>query len=204
MDPIGEHEYLLIVKNLQESQTQDIWDVPDENTLRRAVVIAAIALMRDGLLRPRATAAALWSDLKREPDGSGLLNIRSSKKNRPGTDHVTYVSPRTMKALDETSRIRGRLRMVATDDRILQMTENALPKHIKEACHAAGLIGTFNGFSPRNGMAKDLITSGVGVNDLKKAKGWRLMGTTQSEREHLARNGPVAQWYAQNAKETTT
>ena len=199
VDSIGEDEYQLIVQNLQESQIQD---VPDQDTLRRAVDIAAIGLMYDGLLRPKETADALWSDLKEEQDSSGLLNIRHSKENRQGTDHVTYVSPRTMKALDETRRIRRELRMDAKDDRILQMTENALPKHIQKACHAAGLTGTFGGYSPRNGMAQNLIRSGVATNDLKTAKGWRLMATTHSERENLARNGPVAQWYAQKEEET--
>ena len=202
VDPIGEDEYTLIVQNLRESQTQDTWDAPDQDTLRGAVDVAAIALMRDGLLRPKETADARWSDLKREADGSGLLNISSSKKNRPGTDHVAYVSPRTMKALDETRTIRRELRMDAKDDRILQMTEKALPKNIPKACHAAGLTGTFGGFSPRNGMAQDLTRSGVGVNNLKKAKGWRLMATTRLERESLARNGAVAQWYAQKETET--
>ena len=84
VDPIGEDEYTLIVQNLQESQTHDTWDAPDQDTLRGAVDVAAIALMRDGLLRPKETADALWSDLKREVDGSGLLTIRHSKKNRPG------------------------------------------------------------------------------------------------------------------------
>ena len=202
MDPIGEDEYRLIIKALREPETRDIWDVPDEHTLRRALVIAAIGLMRDGLLRPKETAEALWSHLKKEADGSGLLNIRSSKKNRAGTDHVAYVSPRTMRALDETRRLRKELKMVATDGRILQMKEYSIPKHIKKACRDAGLTGTFTGFSPRNGMAKDLTSSGVGVNELKMAKGWRLMGmTNDDERENLARNGPVAQWYAQKKED---
>ena len=198
VDPIGEDEYKLIVQYFEELQIQD---APDQDTLRWAVDIAAIAFMRDGLLAPKGTADALWSDLKREADGSGLLNIRSSKKNRPGTDRPGYVSPRTMKALDEIRRIRRELRMEAKDDRILKMTENALPKHIQKVCHAAGLTGTFGGFSPRNGMIQDLIRSGVGANDLKEAKGWRLMATTHSERESLARNGAVAQWYAQKETE---
>ena len=61
-----------------------------------------------------------------------------------------------MKALDKTRRLRRELRMEAQDDRILQMTENVLPKRIKKACQDAGLTGTFSGFSSRNGMAQDL------------------------------------------------
>ena len=202
VDPIGEDEYTLIVQNIQESRIKDTWDAPDQDTLRGYVDIAAISLMRDGLLRPKETESALWSDLTREEDGSGLLNIRSSKKKRSGKDRVAYASPRTMRALDEMRRIRRELRMDAKDDRILQITGNALYKHIKKACHAAGLTGNFGGFSPRNGMAQDLSRSGVGVNDLKEAKGWRLMAATHSERESRARNGAVAQWYAQKETET--
>ena len=209
VDPIGEDEYNLILQNFesqdQEPQTQDIWpwNVPSQDTLDRAVDAAAIGLMRDGMLRPKETANVCWSDLKREPDGSGLLTITLSKKRKPGTDHVTYVSPRTMRALDETQRIRRKLRMDVKDDRILQTTDNALPKRIKKACHAAGLTGTFSGYSPRNGMEQDLTTSGVAVNDLKKAKGWRLTDSAgQSENESLARDGAVAQWYARKEPET--
>ena len=93
--------------------------------------------------------------------------------------------------------------MNAKDDRIFQMEEKHLRVRIKIVCQDAGLTGTFSGYSPRNGMEQDLTRSGVAVNDLKRAKGWILMATTdQSERENLARNGPVAQWYARNETET--
>ena len=202
LNPIGEDEYKLIVQYVRESQTPNAWDAPDQATLRGAVDVAAIGIMRDGLLAAKETVATRWSDLRGQADGSGLLTIPCSKKKRPRTDHVTYVSPRTMKALDETRRIRRELRMNAKDDRIFQMEEKHLRVRIKKVCQDAGLTGTFSGYSPRNGMEQDLTRSGVAVNDLKRAKGWRMMGTTQTERESLARNGPVAQWYARKEPET--
>ena len=197
-DPIGENEYELIVQHFEQSRYSGF---PDQATLTEATGVAAIALMRDGLLRPRGTAKVRWSDLQQEDDGSGLLTVPSLRKHKPGPEHVAYLSLRTMQALEAMRRIRQQLGSGAKDGRILQLTENALPKHIKKACAAAGLTGKFGGYSPRNGMEQDLIRSGVGVNERKEAKGWRLMGTTQSERESLARNGAVAQWYAQKREE---
>ena len=206
---IGADEYNLILQNFQElqnqeSQTLDIlsWNIPNPATLRRAVGVAAIGLMRDGLLKPKETLAARWSDLRGQADGSGLLTIPCSKKKRPRTDHVTYVSPRTMRALDETQRIRRKLRMDVKDDRIIQMTTGQLKTQIERACQKAGLSGNFGAYSPRNGMENDLIRSGATPNELYKAKGWKLMNTTHTERENLARNGPVAYWYAQKERET--
>ena len=109
----------------------------------------------------------------------------------PSTPHSTTLpDPRQTKRMD------------AKDDRILQITDKALSERIQKACRAAGLTGTFGGFSPRNGMTQDLTRSGVRVTELRKAKGWGLMATTHSEQEDIARNGAVAQWYAQRETET--
>ena len=137
VDPITEAEYKLIVQKVQESRTQE---APDQATLRGAVDVAAIGLMRDCLLRPTEAAAARWPDLQREEDGSGRLTIRSSKTDGSGRDNVGYVSPRTMEALDEMCRIKKDLGMDATDDRIFQMSVQQLRRHIRNACGAARLV----------------------------------------------------------------
>ena len=184
-DPIGEYEYTLLVQKLQESKMHHTWDAPDQDTLNTALAIAAIALMRDGLIPPNQTASLCWSDLKKQADGSGLLTIRHSKKERPGTDHVTYVSPRTMQTLDETRRIRQKLTKDTQDNRIFDMTKAALNERIKDACHAAELTGNFTGYSPSNGMIHDLTRSGVSVNELRTAKGWNRKPATHSALEDL-------------------
>ena len=201
---VGEEEYGQIVEHFQQLRNEYAQGFPDRAILTAATDVAAIALMRDGLLRPKEASKVRWSDLQQEDDGSSLLTVRSSTGNRPGTDHVAYLSPRTMQALEEMRRIRRQLGIDAKGGRILQLTENAVRKHIKKTCSAAGLTGTFYGYSPRNGMAQDLTRAGVRVSDLKRAKGWILMGTTQSERENIARTGAVAQWYAQKREKAGT
>ena len=84
LNPIGEDEYKLIVQYVRESQTPNAWDAPDQATLRGAVDVAAIGIMRDGLLAAKETVATRWSDLRGQADGSGLLTIPCSKRRGPG------------------------------------------------------------------------------------------------------------------------
>ena len=52
VDPIRKADYALIVQKFQESPT-----------LQGAIDVAAIGIMRDGMLRPKEAAEARWSDL---------------------------------------------------------------------------------------------------------------------------------------------
>ena len=46
-------------------------------------------------------------------------------------------------------------------------------------------------------MEQDLGRSGFGVDDIRRAKRWKIpASTTDAERMALATNGAVAQWYA--------
>ena len=62
------------------------------------VDIATIALMRDGLLLPHEVAGARWKDLTPAEDGSGRLQIASSKADPRA---VVYISAATMDALNK-------------------------------------------------------------------------------------------------------
>ena len=203
-DPIGEAEYDLLVQYLQQSRPQG---APDQATLSGAVTIAAIGLMRDSVLDPQHAAGAHWPDLQREPDGSSLLTIPFSKKdksgrNKLGRGEVTYVSQRTMAALHEMHGIRQKLRLDVTDERLFRRSANKLRFHIKFLCEAAGLEGNFSGSSPKNGMLEDLRRSGASVRELRRAKRWTIAASTNhSGRMALARTGPVAQWYAQKERD---
>ena len=200
--PIGEAEYDLLVQYLQ-SRPQG---APNQATLSGAVTIAAIGLMRDGLLDPQHAAGAHWPDLQREADGSNLLIIPFSKKDKSGRHklgrgEVAYVSQRTMAALHEMHGIRQELRLDVTDERLFRRSANKLGSHIKNLCEAAGLAGlekNFSGSSPKNGMIEDLRRFGAGVRELRRAKRWKIPASTNhAERKDLARTGAVAQWYAQ-------
>ena len=202
-DPIGEAEYDLLVQYLQQSRPQG---APDQATLSGAVTIAAIGLMRDGVLDPQHAAGAHWPDLQREADGSSLLTIPFSKKdksrrNKLGRGEVTYVSQRTTAALNNALRIRQELRLDVTDERLFRRSANKLRSHIKNLCEAAGLGKNFSGSSPKNGMIEDLRRFGAGVRELRRAKRWKIPASTNhAGRMALARTGAVAQWHAQKEK----
>ena len=203
--PITETEYQLIAQQILQSRQQG---EPDQDTLRGAVVIAAIGLMRDSLISFQKTVGARWSDLQRQEGGSGHLTTPFSKRNRSGRKKsssskegrgdVTYVSARVMAALEEMRRLRHKLGLhIADDERIFQMSAAKLRWCIKEACEAAGLEGNYSGYSPRNGMEQDLGRSGFGVNDIRRASCWNIPASTDhAGRMALATSGAVAQWYA--------
>ena len=203
--PITETEYQIISQSILQSRQQG---EPDQDTLRGAVVIAAIGLMRDSLISFQKTVGAHWSDLQRHEDGTSRLTTPFSKRNRSGRKKskrektgrgdVTYVSARVMAALEEMRRLRHKLGLhIADDERIFQMSITKMCLCIKEACAAAGLEGNYSGYSPRNGMEQDLIRKGFGVDDIRRARCWKIPSeTTDAERKDLATHGTVAQWYA--------
>ena len=193
VDPITAAEYELIVQTAQQSGPQG------------AVDVAVIGLMRDSLLRTNQALAARWRDLQREEDGSGRLDIPSSRTDGSIPDHVAYVSARTMAALDEMWNIQRELGMDATDNRLFQMGSNTLSRRIKKTCEAAGLEGNYSAYSPRNGMVQDLSRSGVSRIDLMQAKRWKIPAKADhSERTSIATHGAVAQWYARKQKEAAS
>ena len=196
VNPIRGADYALIVQKFQESPT-----------LHGAVAVAAIGLMRDGMLRGKEAAAVRWNDLQREEDGSGRLNLPFSKTNSTGRGDVVYVYPGTMKVLDEMCGIKQELGMDSTDDRIFQMSSPQLAQHIRNACEAAGLEGRFGSYSPRIGMAVDLASAGFSSNDLMKAGRFR----TRAIADHLTRNhrgmagtGPLVPPYQAQQKDSAS
>ena len=153
MNPITETEYALIVKNVQQARPRES---PEEAARRAATDIAAVGLMRDGMLRLREAAEVRWDHILREADGSGRLIISVSKAVHV-QGHVVYVSPRTMNALEEMRSIKQAMGIdTAKDNRIFQMSSQQLSRRIRDACTFAGLKGRYGGHSPRIGMAMDL------------------------------------------------
>ena len=193
MAPITESEYELIVQTAQDARP---WEKPERAALRAAVDIAAIGLMRDGLLRLREAADARWSQLHRVEDGSGRLTIYVSKADRGS---VLYVSPGTMHRLDEMHRIRRETGKDETDDRIFQMGSRQLSRHIRNACSSAGLVGRYGGSSPRIGMIMDLVRSGTSILDVMQAGRWKQPAVPAGfVRNITGGRGAVGQWYDRN------
>ena len=204
--PITETDYQTIAQSILQSRQQG---EPAQDTLRGAVVIAAIGLMRDSLIAFQKTVSAQWQDLQRQEDGTSRLTTPFSKINtsgrkkparkKEGRGDVTYVSARVVAAIQEMRRIRHKLGLhIVDDERIFQMSAKNLRSCIKEASAAAGLEGQYSGYSPQNGMEQDLGRSGFGVDAIRRAKCWKTPAeTTHAERKDLATTGAVAQWYAQ-------
>ena len=168
MDPITETEYALIVQTAQSARPEE---TPQQAVLRAATDIAAVGLMRDGLLRLREAVEARWCDLNSAQDGSGLLTITFSKE---GLGSVIYVSPRTMNALAEMRSIKLATGIdIENDDRIFQMSGRQLTQRIRNACSFAGLKGRYGGHSPRFGMGTDLALTGVSLVEIMIAGRWK-------------------------------
>ena len=67
-------------------------ETPEYARRRGLVDIALASVMRDGLLRRGEAAAATWSDVTWEPDGSGRLLVRRSKTDPEGIGTVLFLS----------------------------------------------------------------------------------------------------------------
>ena len=166
IDPITHEDYERIMQMAQQVRAGEN---PEEATLRRAISIAAIGLMRDAMLTDDQATTARWSDLEREADGSGILTI---------SHPVAYVSKTTMDAL--AARATAQKELVAgasQDDTILPADSETLLKHISDACSSAGLNGTYVADSPRAGMTLDLLRSDYTIQQVANAGRWDKMST---------------------------
>ena len=142
--------------------------------LRWATDVAIFGLMFDGMLRGVEAAAARWEDLSRFADGSGRLLVPVSKTDRSGEGAYTYVSPRSMEALDRMLELRRRSGHVKPGDgRIFQLGVGQLGKRIVSACRAAGFEDRFGTHSMRIGMAQELALAGFGLVLIMQAGRWK-------------------------------
>ena len=162
-----------------------------ETALKRGKLdIAMIGMMRDGLLRVSEASNVVWTDIEGRLDGSGRLMIRRSKTDREGKGFVTYLSVRTMSALNE-------IRNGASDaHRVIGLRPNQIGKRISKAARQAGLGNAFSGHSCRVGMACDLASEGIDHPKIMHAGRWRSveMVAHYTRSETAARNA-VAEYY---------
>ena len=166
IDPITHEDYGRIMQMAQQARAEES---PEEVTLRRAIGIAAIGLMRDAMLEDDKATTARWSDLEQEADGSGRLTISHT---------VAYVSKTTMDALAAMASAQRELgAATAQDNTILPADSEILLKHISAACSSAGLNGTYGADSPKAGMTLDLLRSDSTIQQVANAGRWDKMST---------------------------
>ena len=134
---------------------------------RGDVIVAAVRLLHDGLLRASEAVSLIWDDYTRNPDGSGLVRIARSKTDQNGDGALQYISADTVRALE---RIRGD---AGPDDRIFPFCTRTLSRRIKRECAAAGLQGRYAGHSGRIGMSMDLVSDGATELEVMDVGRWR-------------------------------
>ena len=175
IDPITYADYERIRQTALQARHGES---PEEVTLRGAIGIAAIVLMRDAMLEDDEATTALWSDLEQAADGSGLLTIRSSETSHTGEADIAYVSKTTMDALAAMATALQELRAAASqDDTILPADSETLLKHISDVCSSAGLNGTYVADSPRAGITLDMLQSDFTIQQVANAGRWAKVNT---------------------------
>ena len=149
--------------------------------------VAAVRASHDCLLRASEAVALHWKDLTKNPDGSGLIYVASSKTDQAGEGAHQYISPDTVKALERIRRDAGQ------DDRIFDFVPRTLSRRIKAECAAAGLEGRYTGHSGRVGMAMDLVADGAAEPEVMEAGRWRTRSMVRRyAQRQLAARSPVA------------
>ena len=166
-------------------------ETPEQTRERGLKIIALVKLMRDCLLRRSEAASATWGDISPYDDGSGVLFIEASKMDKVGKGAALYVPQATMDALSV-------IRNGASDaDTIFGWNERKISYRITQTTRLAGLNGKFSTHSMRRGMAQELTSANVTIDELKEAGRWDDDGI--SVRYGLPddpKKGTVADYYA--------
>ena len=163
----------------------------DPHSRHQRETLALCCVMRDALLRCSEAAAAQWQDIDRDGDGSGSLLIRRSKSDQFGVGHISYLSPSTMRALDN---IRPGTTVIGL---IFPYDPRTIGRRIQAAAKRAGLEGRYRGHSPRVGMALDLADNGASLVEMQHAGRWKSpMMPALYTRSQRAKRSAVAKLYA--------
>ena len=162
---------------------------------------AIIAVASDAMLRASEVAALQVDDIAYEPEGTGVVTIRSSKTDQEGRGAVQFLGPPTVdriKAWLEKAGIReGPLfrRVFVKGSRVgdRKMNVDSVRKIIKKRCAAIGIVGKVSGHSLRVGGAQSLAAGGASLPEMQTAGRWdspQMPG--HYARGQLAAKGAVA------------
>ena len=198
MSPIRQTDYELVASVAFEPLDGE---TRDRALLRGSVDVAAIGFLRCGLLRGGEGAAALWKQLERQSDGTGVLFIPRSKNDREGKGAVVGISGPVMDSVDYMWDIRRVLQPDrAKRPEIFTLQLVNLGGHIKAACERAGLVGRYGTHSCRIGMCQDLASAGFTALQIAAAGRWKNPRMVAYYIRNIAlADGAVAQWYARGA-----
>ena len=162
---------------------------------------ALIAVMSDGLMRVSEVAAIQVDDIAYEPDGTGVVTIRSSKTDQEGRGSVQYLGAPTVdriKAWREKAGIQDgavfrRLHRGGTGTIGKALSTVSIRNIIKKRCAAAGIEGYISGHSLRVGGAQSLAAGGASLVEMQTAGRWDSPAMPgHYARGQLAAKGAVA------------
>lgn len=147
--------------------------------------VLLVKVMRAGLLRRQETADLRWRNLTWEEDGA-VAHIEKSKTDQQGKGAYFSMGRGTAKALKRWRELcyphlRGK--DVPEDDRVFGITQpETINRTIREAFDDAGLGKRFTSHGCRIGMAIDLRSRGISLEDIRIAGRWKR---TQTLRHYL-------------------
>ena len=130
--------------------------------------LAILMLLREALLRGSEAAVLTWGDIEEAVDGSGRLLIRKSKTDQEGAGDVQYLSKGTIQALQKIKPAN-----CSPDDKVLNLSERQICRHLKAVTNVAGLGEGSTGHSGRIGMAQDWVAVGCEISALMQAGRWK-------------------------------
>ena len=159
-----------------------------EAELRARATIAAIAVMRDAMLLAWEPPGLCWKDVKDLPDGAHDLRITTKR----GTI-TRLLSAETVGYLHDAHG-------TGTDTNHL-ITSDAVRLHlhtqIRDAADRAGLGSGYSAWSPRIGMAIDLLKDGASVISVMAEGRWPTRESLPKPvKQFLLSRGGVARLYA--------
>ena len=138
-------------------------------TMRGAVDLALLEVMRDGLLRGSEASVLRWGNLEFHTDGSGRLHVLRSKTDQTAEGTVLYLGPA---AVDALLAIRPNEAVIDLGASVFGLSARQISRRIKAETKIAGLGEGFSGHSPRVGMAQDLSAAGAELSELMTAGRW--------------------------------
>lgn len=138
--------------------------------------------------KPLTAAALAWGDVELRGDGSGRVNVATSKTDQGSTLYLGKAAARALRKIRPAD--------VDPAARLFGLTSGrSVSNRLRAMAKAAGLGDGFTGHSPRVGMAQDLAAAGTELPALMVAGRWASPAMpARYARGELAGRGAVARY----------
>ena len=172
---------------------QSVLQLIDTETItegRGRLTLTLISLMRDAMMLAHEPKDLRLGDIRTLPDGTGEVAITT----RRGEKIFRFLSVETMRY------VRGMRDGKQDDDHLLAQKDHCYGVLIRDAAERAGLGSSYSAWSPRVGMAVDLLKGGAGLPAVMAEGRWRNRARLPEPiRKQLEAKGGVARYYARKS-----